>query len=264
MKRFGPKELMAHVIGNNLCIGCGACQELCPYFRSYRGRTAMLFPCTKPEGRCFAYCPKVEIDLDELSWFSFGEAYSGEPLGHRLSIAMSRAGERAGKAPFQSGGTVSALVQFALEKKLIDSAVLTAKEGMASVPIIAESPEEVLSCASSKYAAAPTLAALNRALKEGMRRIGVVSTPCQSLAVAKMRANAHAEGGSDESVGLVIGLFCTWSLDFRSFHAFLEGRLDTETIRKIDIPPPPGRSHGGHNRRRQDGISSGGDPRTRP
>ena len=239
MKRFGSQELMEHVIGKNLCIGCGACQELCPYFRSYRGKTARLFPCTKTEGRCFTYCPKVEIDLDELSQASFGKPYSGEPLGHYHSIVMSRAGERAGKASFQSGGTVSALIRFALEKKIIDGAVLTAKDGIASVPTIAAAADEVLQCASSKYAAAPTLSALNQAVKKGMSHIGVVSTPCQSLAVAQMKAAPITDDRIHESIGLVVGLFCTWSLDFRRFAAFLEDRLDVTTIRKIDIPPPP-------------------------
>jgi len=105
--------------------------------------------------------------------------------------------------------------------------------------MIATTEEEVLQCASSKYAATPTLAALNRAVKIGLKRLGVVATPCQALAVAQMRANPMAEKHFQDPVDLVIGLFCTWSLDFRAFSAFLEGRCDVNTIQKIDIPPPP-------------------------
>ena len=67
MKHLGSGELDRSVIKAGLCIGCGACIGLCPYFRSYRGKTAMLFHCTLEEGRCFAYCPKVEVDLERLS-----------------------------------------------------------------------------------------------------------------------------------------------------------------------------------------------------
>ena len=239
MNRYGSRELLDHVIRKDLCIGCGACQELCPYFRSYRGKTAMLFPCTKTEGRCFTYCPKVEVDLDALSRIFYGEPYPSDPLGHHLAVVMSRAGRQAGKAAFQSGGTVSALMQFALTKKMIDAAVLTAGDGIAPLPRVITAPDAVMACASSKYAAAPSLSALNRAVKEGGSRLGVVATPCQSLAVAQMRDHFRAEGAQADPVQLVVGLFCTWSLDFRSLEAFLADRLDVKRITKLDIPPPP-------------------------
>lgn len=239
VKRFGPQELLAHVLHKNLCSSCGACQELCPYFRSYKGRTAMLFPCTQSAGRCFDYCPRVEVDLDDLSQHFFAKPYGADPLGHFLSIRIARAGKRAGSASFQSGGTVSALMQFALEQKMIDGAILTGGNGIGATPRIVTAPEEVLHCASSKYAATPTLAALHRAVQQGLHQLGVVATPCQSLAVAQMRRNPHGDGNFRDPVALSIGLFCTWALDFRAFAAYLESRLDVGSIRKIDIPPPP-------------------------
>ena len=239
MKRFGSRELLENVIRQNLCIGCGACQELCPYFRSYRGKTAMLFPCTQPEGRCFAYCPKADADLDILSTAFFGKPYGADALGAYQAVVMARAGDRAAKAPFQSGGAVSALMQSALDAGRIDAAILTAKEGISPLPFIATTEDEIRACASSKYTASPTLAALHRAAQKGWNKIGVVATPCQTLAVAKMRHTASAQLDLSKAVALVVGLFCTWSLDFRSFEAFLSERIDIGSIRKIDIPPPP-------------------------
>jgi coenzyme F420 hydrogenase subunit beta len=57
MPVFGPRELIEDVFKKDLCIGCGACVELCPYFKNYKGKTAMLYPCTLSRGRCFAFCP---------------------------------------------------------------------------------------------------------------------------------------------------------------------------------------------------------------
>ena len=37
--------------------------------------------------------------------------------------------------------------------------------------------------------AAPTLAGLNQGVQKGYRQMGVVGTPCQMMAVAKMRSN---------------------------------------------------------------------------
>ena len=167
MNIYGSRELCSDVIGKQLCIGCGACIDLCPYFRSYKGKTAMLFPCSLEQGRCFAYCPKIEVNLDELSQQLFGHPYDGHPLGEHISIGMSRAGEKAGTGSYQAGGTVSALMQYALLRGHCDAAVVTDREGLLPVPRFVTKPDEVLACASSKYTAAPTLSALHDAMKKG-------------------------------------------------------------------------------------------------
>ena len=113
MNKFGSEKLNQQVLQTGLCIGCGACIDLCPYFRSHRGRTAQLFPCNREEGRCFAHCPKVEVDADTLCRFLFAAPYNGDPLGIHRSIHISRAGDRLKKQPFQAGGTVTALAYYA-------------------------------------------------------------------------------------------------------------------------------------------------------
>ena len=108
MQVFGPNELVEDVLKRDFCIGCGACVNLCPYVKSYCGKTAMLFPCTLSQGQCFAYCPKVEVDLDALSSGLLGRAYDGSPLGGLQEVLASRAGEKVEKGSFQAGGTVPA------------------------------------------------------------------------------------------------------------------------------------------------------------
>jgi len=239
MHIVGQRELLLDVMKRNLCSGCGACIDLCPYFKSYKGKTAMLFPCTLTEGRCFAYCPKTEVDLDELSSELFGKPYNGDPLGHYLSVKASKAGKRFETASFQAGGTVSALMQCALTNGYITGAVLTDRIGILPSPRLVTNPDDVVRCASSKYTASPTLSVFNRAIKHGFTDLGVVTTPCQATAVAKMRLNPTAVADFADPTALVIGLFCTWALDYRAFESFLAARVDTERIRKIDIPPPP-------------------------
>ena len=235
----GSKELRGDVLDRGLCIGCGACVSLCPYFRSHNGKTAMLFPCAMTEGRCFAYCPKTEVDLDLLSDFIFGSPYSADPLGNYRDVRISRAGAGLRTNACQAGGTVSAVMACALENRTIDAAVLTDRDGLLPVPRIVTDTVGVMGCASSKYAAAPTLSAYNQAVNEGYQKIGVVATPCQVMALAQMRCNPMRVEGFADPAALVVGLFCTWSIDYRKFISFLAGRVDIGAIRKIDIPPPP-------------------------
>ncbi|MDY7030440.1 MAG: Coenzyme F420 hydrogenase/dehydrogenase, beta subunit C-terminal domain [Thermodesulfobacteriota bacterium] len=239
MQLFGSKELLEDVIHKNLCIGCGACVDLCPYIRSHKGRIAMLFPCTLEKGRCWAYCPKVEVDLEELSERIFAGPYKGDPLGHHRAVKIARAGNAVPKGPFQAGGAVSALMSFALKKGHISGAVLTGRDGFLPVPRMVTDAVGVFGCSSSKYTAAPTLSALNRALREGYERLGVVATPCQTMAIAQMRGNPTGEEDFTDPFGLVVGLFCTWALDFSAFEKFIPKYVDKDTITKMDIPPPP-------------------------
>jgi coenzyme F420 hydrogenase subunit beta len=140
---------------------------------------------------------------------------------------------------FQAGGVVSAIMAFALENDLIDSAILTDREGLVPVPKIATSSREVVECAGSKYMAAPTVAAVNRGVREGYSRMGFVGTPCQVTALAQMRSNPLDRPDFMDPVALVVGLFCTWALDTRKLISMLSKRVDIAGIRKMDIPPPP-------------------------
>ena len=98
----------------------------------------------------------------------------------------------------------------------------------------------MLSHARSNYVAAPTLAAFNReARREDVQRIGVVATPCQALALAKMRASPLENRNNIDKLSLVIGLFCTWALDYDGFTRFLATKTPLDRVTKLDIPPPP-------------------------
>jgi coenzyme F420 hydrogenase subunit beta len=182
------------------------------------------------------------VDPESLSTFLFNKSYDGSPLGSCRSIHISRAGAKVKKQSFQAGGTVSALIHFALRSKRIRGSVLTGhdiKNALLPVPSLVTRPAEVFRRSLSKYAAAPTLAVLNRAAGEGLGNLGVVATPCQATAIAQMRLNPLDDPSFKDPTALVIGLFCTWALDFRKFEEFLAQRLSIVNIIKVDIPPPP-------------------------
>jgi coenzyme F420 hydrogenase subunit beta len=239
MKVFGANELVADVVSKGMCIGCGACVDLCPYFRNHRGTTVQLFPCTSGTGRCFAYCPKVEVDLDELSRAYFGKPYEAKPIGELRKILTAKATEKAGKQGFQAGGAATAIIVSALKSKKAKAAILTDNSGLLPVPRVVKTAGGALKCASSKYSAAPSLSAYNLAVKDGLADLVVVGTPCQVLSLAQARLNPTGTENYPDPTALVIGLFCTWALDYSKLEDFLKDKMDINTIKKFDIPPPP-------------------------
>ena len=238
MQIFGSNELVNDVLMRDLCIGCGMCVDVCPYFRNYKGKTAMLFPCTLEQGSCNAHCPKTEVDLEALSRFYWDKPYDGEPLGHFTRILAAKAGDSV-SGGFQGGGTVSALVTCALTHKMADGAILTGSQGIAPVPRWITDPQKIADQAGSKFIAAPTLSALNRAVRQGAGRLAVVGTPCQMTALAQMRMNPLGREDFVDPVNLAIGLFCNWALDHRTLTAYLSERMEIADIVGMDIPPPP-------------------------
>ncbi|UCD79183.1 MAG: Coenzyme F420 hydrogenase/dehydrogenase, beta subunit C-terminal domain [Desulfobacterales bacterium] len=238
MRIYGSKELVNDVAKRDLCIGCGMCVNICPYFKTYKGKSAMLFSCTLEQGRCNAHCPKTEVDLDGLSRFFWNEPYDGAPLGRFKRILAARAGKRI-SGDFQGGGSVSALVAYALDKKLVNGAVLTAAQGIEPVARLVTESDQVAACAGSKFIAAPTLTVLNQATREGARKLAVVGTPCQMTAVAQMRMNPLEREDFEDPIALAVGVFCNWALDHRQLVTYLSERMDIAGITGMDIPPPP-------------------------
>ncbi len=236
----GLSALTERVLGRDLCTLCGACASLCPYLKGWRGRIAKLDECDLPEGRCFAYCPRTELDLDALNRAVFGRDYQDRVLGPTASIVAARAAEKAIRDRAQTGGVVSALVAFALESGLIGRAVLT-RRGDDLLPrgAVAQTRKEVLACAGSSYVSGPTLETFN--LLDGDGAVGLVGLPCQVQALAKMRASPLEKKTPIEAVGLVIGLFCTWAFDWRPLAEFLTEKTGGRPIVGLDITPPPDR-----------------------
>jgi coenzyme F420 hydrogenase subunit beta len=236
----GPQELQREVADRKLCARCGACLGMCPYRVTHLCKIVVLDECSLSQGRCYAFCPRASVDLDELNQTVFGVPRAEGELGVFKEIVMARAGEGAIRDGAQHGGTVSALMSFALREGLIDSAVLTSSDERRQPRGIAVRDEAgVLACAGSNFVASPTLEAFNREAATEAQRIGVVATPCQTVALAKMRASPLENRNHIEKLKLVVGLFCTWALRYEDFAEFLAQRTKLSEITRVDIPPPP-------------------------
>lgn len=259
----GVQHLQAEVLAANACTSCGTCVGLCPYIKAARDRVTVIHDCGLTEGVCYQVCPRGETDLAELDSAVFGEPRSDHLLGHHTGVLMARSLLAAVRQRGQYGGVVSTLAILAREASQVDALVMTgSRAGPVPEGRLAWSNEEILACAGSKYAAAPSMAALNRALAldstaflsrdrgpapdstaflardRGLATtkpsLGVVGRPCQITGLRKLQA--VADNPAAERVKLAIGLFCFWALSFR-FHDLLAKLAPLSTISKVDIPP---------------------------
>jgi coenzyme F420 hydrogenase subunit beta len=235
----GQKELEEWVIKTGLCTGCGACVSICPYQATYRDKTAILHSCDLTQGRCYDFCPQMPVDREALQRQLADGAEVTPELGAAGGFFITRAADEEIRRRAQHGGTVTALIVLAFREGLIDTAIL-AGEGEDLLPrsVTVRDPATAAVMGKSRFVVTPTIAEFNRAVRTECRRIGVVATPCQALALAKMRTQPVTAADSGiEKLRLVLGLFCGWALSLRELAAVVKGRTDLTRVTGMDIPP---------------------------
>lgn len=236
----GSKELFTEVINEGLCTLCGACAGGCPYLVPYKGRIVLLDNCTLEEGQCYQYCPRTYTDMDAISQQVFGVPYSEDELGTTREVLIARSTDAGIRGRAQYGGAVTTLLLLAMAEGLIDSVVVTrTTDDKTPKGFLAKSAEEVLQCAGSSYMACPVLETYNHIPGDSNHRLGIVTLPCQALAISKMKKEPPQNRFDVNNTRLVIGLFCTWALSPDGFYQFLSEHLNLPWVTKFDIPPPP-------------------------
>jgi coenzyme F420 hydrogenase subunit beta len=233
------KLLKSNVLEENLCTGCGACVGLCPYQAIFNDRTVQLHYCDLADGKCYAYCPRTPTDLTGLRKFLFNEADLTTEIGAVKAYYLTRATDSNLRENAQHGGTVTALMELALNEGLIDSAIVSSQNReLLRHGAIAKDKEALHKNAGSKFTVSPTVAAFNQLVNQEADRIGVVATPCQALALAKMKLSKDKdETGKINQLQLVIGLYCGWALSAEKFAQMLKkNNMELSAVKRMDIP----------------------------
>ena len=239
IKLGAQARLKKYVLTQGLCTGCGACAELCPYQVFYHDRTVQLFRCDLADGKCYAFCPRTPTDYQSLKEQLFDHDDLTDEIGPVKGFFLARAADAGVRSRAQHGGTVTALLELAMSEDLVEAALVSGqnKEGEPEGRLVTNKSDLAV-YAKSRFTVSPTLAAFNRIKEEGRKKIGIVATPCQAQALAKVRTAAIEGYTGAQSIGLVIGLFCGWTLAAEKFHSLLgEYCLPLEELKRMDIPP---------------------------
>ncbi|HPI93957.1 MAG TPA: Coenzyme F420 hydrogenase/dehydrogenase, beta subunit C-terminal domain [Deltaproteobacteria bacterium] len=238
-KDKGQSHLNEKVRNAKLCTGCGACVNLCPYQRSHEDKVIAIFPCDIDEGRCYAFCPRTPVDLEALRARLFDPADLTPEIGAMKGYYLARASSSRVRDKSQHGGTVSTLMALAMKEGIIDAAVMAKRDSSGLTSGVSESdPKRLTKLGKSSFVVSPGVAEFHRIAKEDFNKIGVVATPCQSLAYVKMRMKPVPDKPSNiDKLSLVVGLFCSWALAWEPLMDLIGRKTDPSTVTGMDVPP---------------------------
>lgn len=232
----GPDQLKSEVIDEGWCVSCGACVELCPYIKAVKDQVAVVHSCGLNTGHCYAVCPRTFTDYNKLAP-SYDNSQDDGAIGSYISITQARATEQKIKEFGQYGGVISALLIERTNNNEAKEVLLTDYNGIYPHWLIGRNAEDILRSAGSKYAVCPGLSGFNQALRKKIEQIDIVGRPCQVVALQKMINYSNVEG--KEKIGLIIGLFCFWGLDY-NIYDHLKQKYNITRIEKADIPKDAG------------------------
>jgi len=229
--------LKKHVLDEGLCTGCGACVNLCPYQVIYHDRTVQLHPCDLENGKCRSFCPRTATDLTVLRKLLFESNDLTPEIGAVKGYYFSQAVDPELRKIAQHGATVTALMELALYEGLIDSAIVSSRDQkILQNGAIVNDKETLRKNAGSKFTISPAVAAFNQLITKESGKVGVVATPCQVLALAKMKL-VKEDNPRINQLKLVIGLYCGWTLSAEKYTKLLiENNIAPESIAGMDIP----------------------------
>ncbi|MBN2493758.1 MAG: Coenzyme F420 hydrogenase/dehydrogenase, beta subunit C-terminal domain [Deltaproteobacteria bacterium] len=249
----GFKDLEQEVQKAGICGKCGGCVAFCSAgefhaLRSEADGTPVMADESKCLhcGICYLICPQIRA-LDQelrekLDW--------KQPIGPVRRMASARASSQRILRVATDGGVVTALLTFALKKKMIDGAIVSRPVGPFSrEPAIATDAESLLQAAGSHFeeslhvhavggmysSFSPSIKEVKSLGQHGMRKIALVGTPCQVFTMQKMRLLQVLPA---DSIKLIIGLFCMQNFSFNAkARRALEKRMSVKlsSIDKLNI-----------------------------
>lgn len=212
-------DTIAWVSDSGLCTGCGTCAGICPNgaieMKKMRG---LMLPKIQQEkcnecGICVQCCPGHRVDFEELNSQVFGKQPNDALLGNYLGCHIGHANDHNVRYHSSSGGVATTLLIFALEKGIIDGALVVRMKKdrpLEPQPFIARTKEEILSASKSMYCPVPMNEALRQILKqEG--RFAVVGLPCHIHGIRKAERVFRIIG---KRIVLRIGLMCSHTVNF--------------------------------------------------
>ncbi len=235
------KSLEENIVKTGKCTGCAACIAACPFrCLEYAKETPSLVNKCEACGNCARACPQLDTPQAKMEKLVFGRTRKpSEPFGvHRRLADAQTTDQKIAKAA-QDGGAVTTMLTCALEKGLIDGAIVSAtskQKPFLPIPKLATTTREIIQAAGTRYTYSPNLLALNDAAKRKITELAFVGTPCQIQAIRKLQHSGLSKLVSP--LKFLIGLMCSECFTYEGLmkkHVQNSLGIKLASIEKINI-----------------------------
>lgn len=223
LKKNMINNMIAPVVKNGLCTGCGTCIALCPekcielvkdtskgiyVAKLHKDKCVMC-------GICLEVCPGHEVDFKQLNINIFGKEPENILIGNYLNCYSGYSNDYDLRYKSSSGGLVTQLLIFALNEGIINGVLVTRMKKdypLEPEPFIARTKEEIMEASKSKYCPVPANIALKDILDSHEdEKFAVVGLPCHIHGIRKAE---ELNKKLKNKIVLHLGLFCHHSPNF--------------------------------------------------
>jgi coenzyme F420 hydrogenase subunit beta len=184
-------------------------------------------------GLCVRVCPGHFLDMRELNDAVFGRQPEDRLVGNYLECYVAHSNDGGIRFNSASGGIGSQMLIFALEKGVIDGALVVRMrkdKPLMPEPFVARSKEEILSASKSKYCPVPANEALATIRAEN-GRFAVVGLPCHIHGIRKAeRLDPKLKG----KIVMHVCLMCSHIANFKGTELVLKKlRVSVDKVREL-------------------------------
>ena len=233
-------KTLGDVVDWGLCTGCGACAYACKHggislvnIAETGIRPQFNLPDCANCTECLGICPGHEVDDGLAAGAAAANGHQKEEFGRALEIWEGHAADPEIRHHASSGGLLSALALFCLEREDMAFALHIAmdeEKPWLNRTVESRNRDQILARTGSRYAPASPCDRLE-AIENSDRPCVFIGKPCDTAAVAKLR---RRNPQLDEKLGLVLTFFCAGTPFTASTLEMLD-RLDVKTEQVNDL-----------------------------
>ena len=216
---------------HHLCLGCGLCEDICPtasinieikqgeYRPSVNNSTCLGDKCS----RCTKICPGLGINIKNISEDAHPkeEIKENKYFGKYTHLYTGHCTDHDIRYHSASGGMVTGLLIYLLDKKIIDGAVVTrfsSQDNITPETFIARTKEELISARSSKYCPV-SMQGIRKQIRESEGKYIIVGLPCHIHGFRKIE---QIDKKFKEHIFAYWGLYCSSGRTFNETEYILK------------------------------------------
>jgi coenzyme F420 hydrogenase subunit beta len=218
------QDLITEVHERGICQECGGCVSFCS--SAEYDVIGLKDPYKPPEyinkenclecGICYYICPQTHILDNDLNRTYKFTNYTSMPIGYYEDIFSCQATDSEFLKHGTDGGVVNSIINFLIEKKLVDGAVVSKTDAPFSrEATFADSKYDLLKASGAKLDISPQLDEIQKFCTYThsipklnhykFKKLAVVGTPCQIYTVRCMQDLGVTPS---ENIEACLGLFC--------------------------------------------------------